>query len=184
MPSKSEALEVLGKGKEDSSCTLPIETFSKLKMQHVTKAVCIPMAGLGESPAPMNASMACLEALAAAGATKAMSQKYMLDWPDEANLANSPYDRRPRDLIFRGCFEMGELREGRFKCGDAKADKIVRISKKNDKQALVRYARTITFDPALAKIEAACGTISRPAPESSVTMENTGKQWTIVPDAL
>lgn len=187
VPSKGEALEVLQHDqKEDASCTLPIEMIAKLKMQHVTKSVCVPMAALGEAPGPMNAQMACLDALVAAGATKRMPQSYMLEWPDETMAAGfdrvPAYERKPRELVFRGCVEMGALREGRFTCGEAKADHVVRVTKKGEKQALVRYGREITLDPALAKIEAACGAVSRPPPESSVTMESVDKKWTIVAD--
>ena len=187
LPSKTEALEIVQQGqKEEAGCTLPIEMLSKLKMQHVTKSVCVAMASLGEPPGPMNAQMACLDALVAAGASKRMSQSYMLEWPDETTAAGfdriSPYDRKSRDLVFRGCIEMGDLREGRFTCGHAKVDHIVRITKKTEKQALVRYGREITLDPALAQVEAACGTVTRPAPESSVTVESIDKKWTIRPD--
>ena len=187
LPSKGEALEVLQQGqKEDASCGLPIEMISKLKMQHVTKAVCVPMAALGEAPGPMNAEMACLDALVAAGATRRMPQSYMVEWTDETSAAGfdrvPAYERKPRELVFRGCVEMGALREGRFACGEAKADHVVRITKKNEKQALVRYGREITLSPALAQIDAACGSATRPPPESSVTLESVDKKWTIVPD--
>lgn len=185
LPSKGEALDLIAQGqKEDASCTLPIDVVSKLKLQHVTKAICVPMAGLGEPPAQMNQLTGCFDALVAAGATKAMPSSYMVEWTDEIQAAGfdrvGAYDRKARDLVYRGCYEMGSLREGRFKCGEAKASAVVRVAKKGETQAQVRYARALTLDPSLAKIEAACGAISRPPEESSVTMEKTDGKWALV----
>jgi hypothetical protein len=180
-PSKSDALEAIQRDvKEEAGCTLPISLLSRLKMQHSTKAVCVARDG----GAPNDSAMACLDALVAAGATKRMPGSYMAEWPDEISGAGfdsvSPYERRARELVFRGCVEMvGALRDGQFRCGQARADKIVRITKKDETHALVRYARALTLDPQLAAIDAACGAVSRPAAEETVVFEKTDKHWAI-----
>ena len=166
--------------KEDGSCTLPVAALSKLKMQHATKAVCVPRDTPGK---PGDGTMACVEALVAAGITKPMAPTYMSEWPDElsgsALDAVSPYERRARALLFRGCYEMGALREGRFECAEATADHVIRVTKTAETRASIRYARTITLGPKLGAIEAACGGVSRPGPEASVTIDRVDKKWTV-----
>lgn len=183
LPSKDAALEIVRhEVKEDATCTLPISFLSGLKKQYASKALCVPRE---DPPAPGDAALSCLNALLASGATKNMPPGYMAEWPDELSGAGfdsvSPYDRKARHLLFKGCFEMtSELREGRFKCGQARADRIVRVTKSGTGRATVRYARAITLDPQLAKIEAACGAVSRPAEEDELELEKTAdKRWVI-----
>src|SRR5262245_57836031 len=67
LPSKNDALDIVRHGvKEEASCTLPIPSLSRFKMQHTTKAICVPREG---SPSP-DPAMTCLDALVAAGVTK------------------------------------------------------------------------------------------------------------------
>jgi hypothetical protein len=183
LPSKQDALAVVKHSvKEDAMCTLPITLLSRLKAQHSTKAMCVPR----EGGAPMDSAMACLDALVAIGATKRMGGSYMAEWPDEVGGAGfdtvSPYDRRARALVFKGCVEMTPgIREGQFRCGEAVAEKVVQITKTDDDHARVRYARNIKLNPKLAELDAACGAITRPAPEGSVTFAKTeGKKWELV----
>lgn len=165
--------------KEDATCTLPIALLSRLKMQHTSKAVCVPR----EGGPPVDAAMACIDALVAAGVTKRMPGAYMAEWPDEVTGAGfdsiSPYERRARDLIFRGCIEMGALREGRFRCGQARADHVIQVTKRDEQHVVVRYSREVTLDPQLAEIDKACGPTNRPAPEGLVTLEKIGKGWAL-----
>ncbi|MBX3205883.1 MAG: hypothetical protein KF764_12490 [Labilithrix sp.] len=180
LPSKDAALALVKQEiTEEATCTLPISLLSRLKMQHSSKAVCVSR----EGGPPMDEALACLDALAAAGATKRMTGAYMAEWPDEVNGAGfdtvSPYERRARSTLFKGCVEMSDgLREGQFRCGEARADKVVRLTKKDQGQAVVRYSRAITLDPTLGAIDAACGAVTRPAPEGSLTLEKTAeKKW-------
>lgn len=184
LPSKDVALETVQREiKEEAMCTLPLTFLANVRKQYTSKAICVPRDG---GP-PTDAAMSCLNALLASGATKSMPPGYMAEWPDEVSSAGfdsvSPYDRKARHLIYKGCGEMtDELREGRFKCGQARADRIVRVTKNGTTagRATVRYARAITLDPQLAKIEAACGAVSRPAEEEEVVLEkNADKKWVI-----
>lgn len=182
LPSKGDALELVQhEVKEEANCTLPISLLSRLKIQHSSKALCVPR----EGGPPTDAAMACMNALVAAGITKRMPAGYMAEWPDELAGAGfdsvSPYERRARDLIFKGCVEMtGDLRDGRFRCGQARAERVVRVTKKSENQALVRYARAIAPAPQLASIDAACGATTHPAPEATVTIEKADKRWVLV----
>jgi hypothetical protein len=182
LPSKGDALKIVrSEVKEEANCTLPISLLSRLKMQHSSKAVCVPR----EGGAPMDEAMKCLDALVAAGTTKQMPADYMAGWPDELEGPGadsiSPYERRARNLLFKGCVEMtGDLREGRFRCGEASAEKVLRVTKKTETTATVRYARAIKLDPTAASIEAACGQLTLPAPEGNVTLEKTDKRWRVV----
>lgn len=184
LPNKTQALETVQHDiKEDATCTLPISMLAKFKMQHLSKAICVTR----ESGVQGDAAMKCLDALVSVGVTKRKEPGYMAEWPDELGgtaLSDvSPYERRARDLIFKGCVEQtGDLREGSFRCGQAHADKIIRISKKEEGRALVRYSRVITFDPKLDIIEKACGQVSRPGPEATATFEKVDKSWRLVPD--
>jgi hypothetical protein len=182
LPSKGEALKIVrSEVKEEASCTLPISLFSRLKMQHSSKAVCVPR----EGGAPMDEAIKCLDALVAAGKTKHMPADYMANWPDELEGPGadsvSPYERRARYHLFKGCVEMtGDLREGRFRCGEARAEKVLRVTKKTDTTATVRYARSVKLDRTVASIEAACGQLTPPAPEGNVTLEKTDERWRVV----
>jgi hypothetical protein len=183
--SKSDALEVVRhEVQEEASCTLPVGVLSQLKMQYATKAACSKRDD--EHPSAKDLPTACLDALVAAGVTKAMPPTYMSEWTDEvATLpfdAVSPYERRARALQFKTCVEMRDLREGRFHCGEAKAEKVVRLTKLDDARTSVLYARTVTLDPQLPTIEAACGAVSHPAPEATVTLEKVDKKWALAHD--
>jgi hypothetical protein len=184
VPSKTDAFEIVQRDvKEEATCTLPITVLSRLKMQHFSKAVCVPRDPTNS--AQMDATVACLDSLVAIGATKRMPAAYMAEWPDELGGTAfndvSPYERRARDLLFKGCVEQaGELREGGFRCGEAHADKVIRVSKSAEGRAgraLVRYSRVITLDPKLDAVEKACGEVSRPAPEATATFEKIDKKW-------
>jgi hypothetical protein len=187
--SKSDALEVVRHDvQEEASCTLPVGVLSELKMQYATKAACAKRpesTAAGETV--KNVSTKCLEALVAAGVTKAMPPGYMAEWTDEvATLpfdAVSPYERRARALQFSTCVEMRDLREGRFRCGEAKAEKVIHVTKLGDGAASVVYTRTVTLDPQLETIEAACGAVSHPAPEATVTLEKASGKWALRSDA-
>ena len=186
LPSKSDALAIVKQSvKEEATCTLPIAMLARFKMQHSSKAVCVPR----EGGAPMDEAWACVEALVAEGATRPMPGGYMAEWPDELSGTSfdavSPYERRARDLVFKGCVEMVPgLREGQFRCGQARAEKVVRLTKQDDGRATVRYARAITFDPKLAAIDAACGAVTRPPPEGTVTIAMTAdKKWGLAPES-
>lgn len=180
-PSKSSALETIqGSVKEEGNCTLPLELLSKLKVQHSTKAVCVPKEGAEKAAA-------CIQALVAAGVTKPMPESYMVAWPDDvasASLKDIPaYERRARNLVYSTCAELGLLRDGRFACADAKADKVTSVTVLDDKTADVRYTRQLAMRPSLAAIEAACGTVVRPLPDVAVTftrLEGKGP-WAIAP---
>jgi hypothetical protein len=181
LPSKGDALDVVQRDvHEEASCTLPVSLLSKLKMQHTTKAVCVPKAE-GRNP-----PLECMEALEAAGATKRMPASYLNEWPDDVAAAGfdaiPAYERRARALVFKACFELGDLREGRFRCGEAAADHVLRVTKKGEKLADVRYARRLTIDPKLGAIETACGPITRPGPEADAVLEHTDKGWSVRKD--
>jgi hypothetical protein len=178
LPSKSDALDVVQRDvHEEASCTLPLGVLSKLKMQHTTKAVCVPKV---DGPDPV---LACMQALEDMGAAKRMPASYLNEWPDDVAAAGfdaiPAYERRARALAFKACFEMGDLREGRFRCGEAAADHVLRITKKGEKLADVRYARRLTIDPKLTAIEAACGVVTRPPPEADAVLRRTDKDWSV-----
>lgn len=189
VPAKKDALaKIQSDVKEDVTCTLPIAIMPLLKMQHTTKAVCVPHETDPAGKKTLDDAMACLDALVTAGVTQQMPALYMSEWPDEVSGAAfdaiSPYDRRARTLVFKGCVKMvGDLRAGQFRCGTAKADKIVHEAKKDDTHATVEYSRVITLIPELAQIDAACGAVTRPGPDATATFEKTAdKQWRVVPD--
>ena len=182
-PSKSKAMEALQSGvREDGSCTLPLDILTKLKMQHSTKGICVPKEGADKAKA-------CVEALVTANITHRMPNAYMVTWPDEvsgASLSDIPaYERRARNLVYSTCVELaGDLREGRFQCADAKAEKILKVTALDDTHADVRYAREVTLRPTLAAIEAACGAVSRPPGESTVAFtKDPASGWTRGPAA-
>lgn len=177
-PSKGQALEAIQNGvKEDGSCTLPLEVFAQLKVQHTSKAVCVPREGAAKA-------RACIDALVVAGVTHVMPDAYMLTWPDEvsgASLSDIPaYERRARNLIYGTCVELvGDLRAGRFTCADVTASKVLRVSVSatDATHADVRYERDIKLKAALPAIDAACGSATRPPGESQVTFTKTASTW-------
>lgn len=176
-PSKSQALDAVQSGvKEEGSCTLPIQTLAQLKVQHTTKAVCVPKEGADKA-------RACLDALVVAGITHRMPGAYMLGWPDDvssASLSDIPaYERRARNLVYSSCAELGDLRDGRFTCADVRAEKILKVTATDDTHADVRYAREIKLRPSLAAIDVACGAVSRPPGETTVAMTKGGSAWAL-----
>jgi len=187
LPGKEDALTTVQREvKEDATCTLPIKLLPALKMQHSTKAVCVPRESDPAGKKQYDDAMTCLQALVTAGVTKSMPPGYMAEWPDEVTGTGfdsiSPYERRARTLLFKGCVEMvDDLRAGQFRCGQARADKVIRINKSDATHALVRYSRAVTIDPRLAGIEAACGIVTRPGPEASTTFVKVDKKWSIEP---
>ena len=118
--------------KEEGNCTLPLDMLRSLKVQHATKAVCVPKEGADKAKA-------CVDALVAAGVTKPMPPAYMVAWPDDVeamSLKDLPaYERHPRSLVYSTCVELGLLRDGRFTCADAKASEILRVAVLDDKNA-------------------------------------------------
>lgn len=189
LPAKEEALASIQREvKEEATCTLPIKLLPSFKMQHTTKAVCVPRENEPAQKQQYDDAMKCLDALVTAGVTKNMPPGYLAEWPDEVSGAGfdaiSPYDRRARTLLFKGCVAMvGDLRAGQFSCGQAKADKVIRVTKVDATRATVRYSRAITIDPNLAAIEAACGALTRPGPEATANFVKTDKKWGIAPEA-
>jgi hypothetical protein len=177
-PSKSTALEVINASiKEDGSCTLPVSTLTQLKVQHTTKAMCVPKEGADKA-------RACVDALIAAGATHRMPDAYMLAWPDEvasASLTDLPaYERRARNLVYSTCIEItGDLRNGRFTCADARADKVLKVTEKDKTHADVEYQREITLRPALAAIDAACDVTAHPPADVTVPFVKGESGWTL-----
>jgi hypothetical protein len=179
-PSKSQALETIqARAKEDGNCTLPVSILTQLKMQHMSKGVCVPKEGAAKA-------RACVDALIAANVTRRMPDAYMLAWPDEvsgASLSDVPaYDRRSRDLMYSICVEqVGGLREGRFACADVRAQKVLKVTTTDETHAEVRYERAITVEPTLAAIDAACGATTRPPAEATVTFLKSTSGWAIAP---
>jgi hypothetical protein len=184
-PSKSDALAAVKRDvKEDAICILPAAILTRLKMQYTTKAACAP---LPDDPLAKDPVVGCLDALVAAGATKNMPPGYLSEWPDEVasvSLDSLPaYDRRARALMFKSCVEMRDLREGRFRCGEATAEKVVHIAKgSSSSQVRVTYSRTVTLDPSVPAVEAACGALSHPAPEDTVTLSKNSGRWALATD--
>jgi hypothetical protein len=183
-PSKTEALAIVQSDvKEDGSCVLPSDVTSQLKLQHTSKGACVPRSGAAKAKA-------CLEALVAVGVTRKKDEAYMVAWPDDlagVSFVDVPaYERRARNLLFDSCFELsGDLREGRFVCADAKADKVLAITKVDDARADVRYARAIALRPFLDAVDAACGQVIRPPADATVTLAKGETGWALAgrPDA-
>ncbi|MBX3190314.1 MAG: hypothetical protein KF819_25165 [Labilithrix sp.] len=175
-PSKAAALDAIQAGiKEDGSCTLPLDILSSLKVQHATKGICVPKEA---SPKVK----ACVEALVAANITHRMPDDYMVAWPDDvsaSSLSDVPaYERRARNLVFSTCVELaGNLRDGRFNCAEARAEKILRVKTTDETHADVTYAREIGLKPSLPAIDAACGTATRPPGEATVAFVKTESGW-------
>ncbi|MFO0738029.1 MAG: hypothetical protein U0270_19205 [Labilithrix sp.] len=189
VPNKTDALSMVQQDvKEEATCTLPINLLPLFKMQHTTKAVCVPREQDPAGKKTFDDVMACLNALVAANVTKPMPSEYMSEWPDEVTgvgLDSVPaYERRARNSLFKGCVAMGEgLRNGQFRCGQAKAEKVIRVSKTDDTHGQIRYARTLTLDATLASIDKACGAVTRPGPEATATIEKgADKKWFVVPE--
>lgn len=188
VPNKEDALAMVQNNvKEDVTCTLPINLMPLFKMQHVTKAVCVPREQDPAGKKTFDDVMTCLNALVSAGYTKSMPLDYMTEWPDE--VSNMKFDalpageRRARNSLFKGCVAMGDgLRNGQFACGQAKAEHVIRVQKTDDTHAQIRYARTLTLDDKLAAIDKACGAVSRPGPEATATIVKAAdKSWSIAP---
>lgn len=188
-PNKTDALAMVQRDvKEETACTLPINILPLFKMQHSSKAVCVPREQDPSGKKTFDDAMACLNALVAAGVTKPMPPDYMAEWPDEVTGTGfdtvSPYERRARNSLYKGCVAMGEgLRNGQFRCAQAKAEHVIRVTKTDDTHAQVRYARALAFDPALASIDKACGAVTRPGPEATATLEKSAdKKWNLLPE--
>ncbi|MBS2019148.1 MAG: hypothetical protein JST00_40145 [Deltaproteobacteria bacterium] len=180
-PSKSEALtQIQASVKEDGSCTLPIDIVSKLKVQYVSKGICIPKS------ADAAKAKACVEALVKAGATHKMPDEYMVAWPDEVAGVSlkdvAAYDRRPRNELFSLCVELtGNLRVGMFTCSEARAEKILKVTSDDGKVAKVQYERAIGLRPTLPIIEAACGKVTPPPSDATATFVKEGSAWKLKP---
>ncbi len=179
-PSKEEALlQIQTSVKEDGSCTLPLDIVSKLKVQYVSKGICIAKE---EAKAKT-----CIDALVKVGITHKMPDEYMVAWPDEMSGVSlndvSAYDRKARNLIFSTCVELtGNLRVGLFTCAEARAEKVLKVTS-DGKTASVRYEREIGMRPSLAAIEAACGKVTPPPAESTATFVKEGAAWKLQPPA-
>ncbi len=177
-PSKSAAMDAIQSNvREDGSCTLPLDILAKVKIQHVTKGLCVPKEGAARA-------RACVDALVAANVTHRMPDSYMVGWADDVaamSLEDLPASsRHARSLDYSLCVELpAELRNGRFPCADAKADKILRITKLDDHNADVVYSRAIVIKPTLAAIEAACGAVSRPPGEATLGFVKSGGDWVL-----
>ena len=181
-PSRAQALEVIQSGvREEGSCTLPVAMLRGFKMQHATKGICVPKEGGPELKA-------CIDALVAANITRRMPDAYMVAWPDDVSGASfqdiPAYDRRPRNLVYSTCVELaGELRGGRFTCADAKVEKVLQVTARGPAHADVLYAREIVVRPTLAAIDAACGAVSRPPADATVSLAKGEKGWALASGA-
>jgi hypothetical protein len=173
-PSKSEALDIIQKEiKEDAPCTLPLDVIQQLKMQYTTKAACVPNEASEKT-------RACIDALVTASITQPKPQAYMVDWEDSATMSNV-YDRHARNIIFRTCVELGELRDGRFGCAQSKPERVLKVKPTGDTTADVYYERELAFRPSLANIEKACGTVTRPPAEVIVQFTKASGKWSLAP---
>jgi hypothetical protein len=179
-PSKSQAMEAIQSGvKEEGSCTLPLDILTKVKVQHATKGICVPKEGAGKAKA-------CIDALVAANITHRMPDAYMVAWPDDvagASFTDIPaYERRARNLVYSGCVELtGGLRDGRFPCADARAEKVLKVTNLDATHADVHYAREVVLRPTLTTIDAACGAVTRPPGESTVGFVKGPSGWALAP---
>jgi hypothetical protein len=177
-PSKSQAMDAIQSGvKEDGSCTLPLDILAKLKMQHSTKGICVPKEGADKAKA-------CIDALVAANVTHRMPDAYMVAWPDDVSGASfkdvPAYERRARNLVYSTCVELaGDLREGRFRCADAHAEKILKVTALDDTHADVHYAREIVLQPTVTAVDAACGAVTRPPGDATVGFLKGPSGWTL-----
>ena len=162
---------------EDGSCTLPLDILSKVKIQHATKGLCVPKEGADKA-------RACVDALIAANVTQRKPDAYMVGWSDDIaamSLKDLPASsRHARTLDYSLCVELpADLRDGRFPCADVKADKILKVTALDEKNADVRYARALEMKPTLPAIESACGTVSRPPGESKIGFVKAGGDWVL-----
>ena len=173
-PSKSEALEIIKRDvKDDALCTLPLDIVQQLKQQYSSKGTCVPNEASQKT-------RDCIDALVANSITQTKSQAYMVDWEDSATMSNV-YDRHARNIIFRTCVEMGELRSGSFACAQSKPDHVVRVKEKGPDSADVYYERELSFRPSLDAIDKACGGVTRPPKEGVVTMMKSSGKWVLAP---
>jgi hypothetical protein len=177
-PPKAEALETIRKTvKEDDTCVIPVEITKALKMQYVSKAVCVPNTNA-------QAAARCMSALLAAGVTAPMPTGYMVEWAEEGTSdSTTMYEHHARNIVFSTCVEMRGLRDGRFPCADVQVDKIVRTKKVDDAHADVVYSRIVTVKSSLAGIEAACGPTTRPPEDAVASFEKGPSGWTIAAPA-
>ncbi|HEY8076834.1 MAG TPA: hypothetical protein VIF62_22060 [Labilithrix sp.] len=175
-PSKSDAMEIIKRDvKDDVPCTLPLDVIQQLKMQYASKGACVPNEASQKT-------RDCIDSLVANSITQSKSQAYMVDWEDSASMANV-YDRHGRNIIFRTCVEMGDLRDGRFACATAKPDHVVRVKESGPDKAEVFYDRELAFRPSLAAIEKACGGVTRPPQEGVVSLIKVSGKWQLAPPA-
>ncbi len=174
-PSKSQALEIIQRDlKDDASCTLPLDVIQQLKQQYSSKGTCVPNEASQKT-------RDCIDSLVANSITQTKSQAYMVDYEDSASMANV-YDRHARNIIFRTCVEMGDLREGRFPCAQSKPERVVRVKPSPDNaKAEVFYERELSFRPSLATIEKACPGVTKPPAEASVSFVKAEGKWAIEP---
>jgi hypothetical protein len=173
-PSKSEAFEIIKRDvRNDAACQLPLDVVQQLKMQYSTKGACVPNEASEKT-------RGCIDALVANSITQTKSQAYMVDWEDSASMANV-YDRHARNIIFRTCVEMGDLRDGRFPCAQSRPDHVVRVKEIPPEKADVFYDRELSFRPSLEGIEKACAGVQRPPQEGVVSLVKTGGKWGIAP---
>lgn len=181
-PSKSQAFDAIQAGpREDGTCTLPVDILSHVKMQYATKGICVPREGSDKA-------RACINALVAAGVTRAMPPDYMVGWPDEvssASLSDIPaYERRARNLVYSSCVELsGNLRDGRFNCADVHASKVLKVTATDETHADVLYEREIAMRPMITAVDTACGVVTRPPGESTASVVKSGTGWVLASGA-
>lgn len=177
-PSKKATLEIITRDvKEDATCVLDPALVQRFKMQYTTKAACVPKENADKLPA-------CVGALVDAGLTKEKTPEYMREWPDEvamASLRDIPaFERRARSLLYSGCYELSsDLREGKFPCGTAKAKQILKIVEDGKDEASVRYERDFAASPSLERIEQACGKVTKPPVENTVSIARGESGWAV-----
>jgi len=71
----------------------------------------------------------------------------------------------------------GELRDGRFGCAAVQAEKVLRVTALDDTHADVAYERKLTLRRSLTAIDTACGTVTRPPGEATVSFVKTDSTW-------
>lgn len=148
-------------------------------MQYASKGLCVAKTGA-------TVGKTCIDALVAAGVTHPMPASYMVEWADEVaakSLSELPASsRHARALDYATCVELsGNLREGRFPCASATAEKIAKVTPKGDVRAEVQYVRTIAPRAWLESVAKACPGLVRPTPSATTTLVKREKKW-VVPD--
>jgi hypothetical protein len=185
-PSKREALKAVGgDAAMDALCTLPIDILSQLRIQHVTKGMCVAK----DEPATPKVK-ACMDALVAARVTQLKPAAYMREWPDDVaarSLSDVPaYERKSRDLVYATCWELTEprLRQGQFVCAKSTNDKVVDMTKIDEAHVDVKVSQKITPNDDLAAIDAACGgNVTKPPSDVTIRIEKTSAGWATPPSA-